>query len=424
MPIDKSLMTEYFEGKRTHFFYKKSVEKAEAFLPHAEGTYPEALIGDRRPNEPLEVQEYRKKIWKPKTKPTFGRIISSLGKIRRSADWSINWPEVEFPRIREGQTLEDYCDKNFPYLDSVTNWAFAVLLKKYLIDPNAVCLMLPLTFEVADTDFREPYPFLYGAAEVIDFVPDDYVLIRNPQGAIYYTEKGKMKEGRSFFYIDTVNVERWDQINTKGDMKVAVSYAHNLPEVPFRKLGAIIENAEGFNHLHASRIEDILPELDEAVREYSDLQAGVVGHAYAERWEYSQNECPKCKGQLTMPNPRWNDNCDCPKTVDCDRCHGKGYVATGPYSKVIIRPMNNAIEGQANVPTPPIGYVKKDIDILNYLRDSVKIHIYDGLAAINFQFLEQAPLNQSGTAKEVDKDEFNNTVHAIAEDIVNIVDWV
>ena len=34
------------------------------------------------------------------------------------------------------------------------------------------------------------------------------------------------------------------------------------------------------------------------------------------------------------------------------------------------------------------------------------------------------PLNQSGTAKEVDKDELNNTVHAIAEDLVRIMDNV
>jgi hypothetical protein len=33
-------------------------------------------------------------------------------------------------------------------------------------------------------------------------------------------------------------------------------------------------------------------------------------------------------------------------------------------------------------------------------------------------------LNQSGTAKEVDKDELNNTVHAVAEDMVRILDKV
>jgi hypothetical protein len=39
------------------------------------------------------------------------------------------------------------------------------------------------------------------------------------------------------------------------------------------------------------------------------------------------------------------------------------------------------------------------------------------------EFLAQAPLNQSGTAKEVDKDELNNFVHSVAEDIVAAMDW-
>jgi hypothetical protein len=54
--------------------------------------------------------------------------------------------------------------------------------------------------------------------------------------------------------------------------------------------------------------------------------------------------------------------------------------------------------------------------------ESWRRHIFDALAAINFQFLDQSPMNQSGIAKEVDKEELNNTVHLIAEDIVKIMD--
>jgi hypothetical protein len=53
----------------------------------------------------------------------------------------------------------------------------------------------------------------------------------------------------------------------------------------------------------------------------------------------------------------------------------------------------------------------------------VKDNIREALSAINMEFLAQAPLNQSGTAKEVDKDELNNFVHSVAEDIVAAMDW-
>jgi hypothetical protein len=56
------------------------------------------------------------------------------------------------------------------------------------------------------------------------------------------------------------------------------------------------------------------------------------------------------------------------------------------------------------------------------MEKSVRQHIYDGLAAINFQELAETPMNESGVAKAVDRDEQNNTVHAIAEDLVKIMD--
>src|SRR5688500_12015140 len=100
------MLKPYFVDKKTHYYYEKAEKKCSAFEPHADGCYPTELIECRRPNEPLEVQEYRKKIWVPKTLPSFQRILSSLGKIRRSPDWSIKYPELsEFTKIREGETL-------------------------------------------------------------------------------------------------------------------------------------------------------------------------------------------------------------------------------------------------------------------------------------------------------------------------------
>jgi hypothetical protein len=185
--------------------------------------------------------------------------------------------------------------------------------------------------------------------------------------------------------------------------------------LPVIKIGAVIAEADGSNFLYESRISGILPDFDEALREYSDLQAAKVLHIYPERWEFTQNECTDCKGTGKRANPAGGD-----PTI-CSKCTGRGYIAAGPYSKVLIRPVNN-VEGGGNIPTPPIGYVQKDVEIVKVMEASVKQHIYDGLASINFQFLDQVPLSQSGTAKEVDKEELNNTVHSIAEDLVRIMD--
>jgi hypothetical protein len=418
------ILKPYFGSKR-HYYYEKANEKCKAFAPHADGFYPEELIECRRPNEPLEVQLYRKEIWVPKTEPTFSRILSSLGKIRRSPDWSIKYPDQSaFGKIREGESLEDYCESNFPDFDSVTNWLFSVVLKVYLTDSNGVELIKPLTTDIPETDYLQPYPEVFDCCDVIEFVAGSHAILNNPLGCTYTTDKGVIKDGKSYYYVDTIAITRFDQVDSKGAMKAAEIYEHGLGILPCFKLGGIVCETEGRNFLYKSRIAGILPELDEALREYSDLQAAKVLHIYPERWEFTQQECSSCKGTGRRRNNAWYEGCDAsiPMQVPCDStgCNN-GYIASGPYSKLLIRP-TNTIEGGGSIPNPPAGYVEKDVEIVKLMENSVRQHIYDGLAAINFQELAEVPMEQSGVAKQVDRDEQNNTIHAIAEDLVKIMD--
>jgi hypothetical protein len=44
------------------------------------------------------------------------------------------------------------------------------------------------------------------------------------------------------------------------------------------------------------------------------------------------------------------------------------------------------------------------------------------LQVSTWSFSRKLPLSQSGVAKEVDKDELNNFVHSVAEDLISILD--
>lgn len=414
----------YFSGEKQHYYYKKAVGFCEDFHPHSEGSYPKHLIECRRPNEPLEVKEYREQIWKAITKPTFSRIISSLAKIRRSQDWSIKYPsnKDDFSKINEEESLESYCEKNFPDFSSVTNWVFDVLLKKYLTDPNGVVFVRPVTTDVEETEYLKPFPNIFECCDVVEFKNNESAILNNPSGC-WYTHKGKTLKGKSYYVIDTIKYEKWDQVDAKGTMSMVESYEHGLEKLPVFKMGGLICEAEDGNYLYESRISGILPELDEALREYSDLQAAKVLHVYPERWEFTSTECTTCKGLGRRPNSAWFAGCDSsiPAQLDCETCRGTGYIAAGPYAKILVKPPSS-LDPTKQIPNPPAGYVEKDVEIVRIMEESIDRHIYKALSAINFQFLEQTPLNQSGVAKEVDKDELNNTVHAIAEDIVKIMD--
>lgn len=415
----------YFRGDTVHYFKTDTIRIADEMAVHSDGIYPKVLLEERRPNEPLEVKAYREKIWIPITKPTFSKVLSSLQKIRRSQDWSIMYEsEGDFSRITEDESLEEYCESRYPYFTSLTNWIFAMLMRKYIIDPNAVVFVFPLETAIAENAFLQPFPVIFDSIDIIEFVEEDYAVLQNPLGTTFI-EGGREYEGRSYYIITTESILKYDQVDNKENFELTDEYEHNIEMLPVFKLGGILINQKGKEFLYESRLAGLIPELNEAIREYSDLQAARVLHIYPERWEYTNNECRSCKGTGLRPNPAFNPEVPgCAAEVTCSTCDGGGYVVSGPYSKIMVKPINNATESGSQIPTPPAGYVEKDVEIVKLQDESVHKHIYNALASINFEFLYNTPLSQSGIAKEVDKDELNNTVHSIAEDIVRIMDSI
>jgi hypothetical protein len=407
-----------------HVFRQKNIEAADRILVHADGKFPEKLIRERRPNEPLAVMEYREKIFVEKTKPIFSKVFSSLQKIRRSSEWVIKHVEdSEFTRIKPEETLAEYCEKRYPFFTSITNWAFDVLLRKYLTDPNAVGFVYPLEWgnDVEENEYVRPICEIFGSHDVIDFVPEDYAVMNIPAGSIYYVD-GMPIKGKSFYVVTTQRVMRYDESNN-GDFLKQLDWVHGLDELPVFQIKAIVVEPSSKGFRYESRIAAMLPELDEAIREYSDLQAAKVLHIYPERWEYMQNECKLCKGKGLRPNPAYHADCKCEQFLECSKCDGTGYIAAGPYSKIMVKPAS-AIEGQQAVPTPPAGYIDKDTTIVEIQEQGVKMHLYNALAAINYEHLAETPLVESGVAKEQDKDEANNWTHSVSEDIVAFIDTV
>lgn len=403
----------YVKEKTFHTFYKQSCEIEKQMCVHADGLFPEKLLYERRPNEPLDVLEYRKKIFSAKTKPSFSKIFSTLQKIRRSSDWSIRY-EGEFPKIREGETLEEYCEHYYPGFSSLTNWVFTLMLRKYLIDPNAIVFVNPVSRDVAETNYLKPIAQIFDSKNVIDFVQDDYAVLLNPTGATYYAGN-KPVRGKCYYVVTTQQTFRYDQVNGRMQFDLADTYDHGLGYLPcFQLKGIVIDQVENM-YLYESKIAGVIPEFDEAVREYSDLQAAKVLHIYPERWEFTNAECTNCKGSGRVNQTIGGEL----SQIECGTCHGRGYTVAGPYSKIMIKP---AGMGEKDVPMPPAGYVEKDVDIVKVMEESVRQHIYDGLAALSFEFLAERPLAQSGISKAYDGDEMNNTVHGIAEDLVAAMD--
>jgi hypothetical protein len=421
MPIQATpdLMQKYASKRIKYKGFDKSVELYEKLRVHAKGEVPEEIICERRPSESERIKDYRRKIYVPKTKNPIGKVITSLSKIRRSQDWSINYDPSAVPPIvagREDETLEAYCEDNFPYFKSVTSWAFSVLLKEMQIDANAVEAIWPLNWSPEPTEFFRPYPYIFHSDQVLDYVMEDYAVLQSDDTVTYTVKDVTYANGIVIYVIDSMSVQRWEQYDVDYKMRQAWAQPHGLGFAPVRRLGGVLLEAVENMFIFESRIQDMVPCLDEAARIYSDLQAEIVQHVHSDKWIYSQTECRHCNGNgWQMINQT---------KCDCQQCNGVGYINVSPYSTMVLRPQS-AMEGGAAIPTPPAGYIQKaDVALMvKEIDNQVDKQLYGALSAVNMEFLAKTPLNESGLSKEVDKDELNNFVHLVAEDLVAVMDW-
>lgn len=384
---------------------------------HALGFVPEKLINERRPSESEEIKNYRKQIYVPKTKNPISKVISSLEKIRRSQDWSIQYDASKVsPRIAEGETLYDYCEKNYPIHTSITNWCFSELLKQYLLDANGIVAVIPFSVPESTSEYVKPIATFFGSEQIVNYVENEYVVLKSKDTSTYTTPEGEIvkTDGAIYYIITRYECLKYEQINVKGDLEQKQVYEHNIGILPAFKVGGLFKERINNDTIYESRIAAMIPSLDEAAREYSDLQAEIVQHIHSEKYGYTNSECSHCRGAGKVTENG--------KQATCKHCNGTGSVLNvSPYGMYLIE---NARAGEAQLPAPPIGYVQKSSEIARLQDERVRQHLLDALSAVNMEFLAETPLSQSGVAKEVDRDELNNFVNAIAEDLVRCLDNV
>lgn len=415
--INDALLPDIFAGKNKHCGYEDSVKLYDALRIHADGDFPKDLIEGRRPYESDEVKNYRKTIWQPITEETVSRVINSLSKIRKAQDWSIKYKPADEPKVAKGEDLQTYCQEDFPIDDNIENWLFGVFLKQYLIDSGAHVLVIPEDVVTEAGEYLEPYMIIFNSPAVWWCDAEFCVFLSTEQS--HYTESNvKYDDGKVFYVTDETVTRKYKQIKRDGTMAIDIEFQYQFGEMPVIKVPSVFFKYIDYYRLGKTRINTMTPHLNEASREYSDLQAEVVQHIHSEKWEYSVDECKVCNGLGKLQEKVGQGDTAEYVTKECHSCHGSGRKDNSPYSKLRLRP---AAVGETAVPTPPAGYIAKDVEIVKIQDERVEQHKYNALASLNMQFLDQTPLSISGDAKQVDRSELSNFVHSVAADLVSVL---
>ena len=410
--VTPAFLEPYLSSKYRHSYYHDAVELAEELAIHADGEFPDDLISERRPAESEEIKNYRKKIFTPITKPVFTKVYNSLMKIRKSSDWMISFPTNIPAFIAEDEAPEKYLMKDLPRNGSITNWMFSVAFKPYLIDANAVVLTMPINYDIQENEYFKPYPKIFTSAQVIDYRINEFYLLQDAEMFSYEEDDYYYTNGRRFYLIQPDIFQVFEEKN--GKVSEVFQFPNVLGYIPVRHMNGMVVEQGNHCTLYESRISGIVPMLNEAVREYSDLQAEIVQHIHSTMWAIQPQQCGRCKGVGEIP--RENS-----APISCPSCSGKGLLPLNPFEHIVM-PMPKA--GENNAITPPIGYVQKQTEIARLQEERIRQHIYDALSAISMEFLAETPIAQSGVAKQVDREELYSFVHSIAEDVVRIMDEV
>lgn len=413
--ITTKFLEPYITYNVRHTHYDVCCEKAHEIDIHASGLYPDKLIGERRPAESEQIQAYRKKIFVPKTKPVFNKIFNSLMKIPRSPDFSIMFDDDIPSKIATGETLKDYISEGIPVWGSVSSWYWSIAFRHYLIDANAVVLTMPNNFQSQDNEYYKPVPLIFTSDRVIDYKEGEYYVLLSSDPVRYDESGTSYSDGRKYYVVQPDVIQAFEfkprAINSFNEI---MNVTNILGYMPVRSLrGICTEQGEGYA-LYESRIDGIVPMLNEAVREYSDLQAEVVQHIHSTMWTIQPQECKDCKGTGRIPKEN-------SAPIRCKACKGMGIAPMNPFESLTI-PMAKA--GEPQPVTPPMGYVEKNTEIARLQAERIAQHILDAYSSINMEYLADVPLAQSGVAKQVDREELYSFVHSVASDCVRIISEV
>ena len=410
--ITEKFLYPYVQEKLRHPFYDVTVEKAHELNIHASGEFPEKLIGERRPAESVEIKEYRRKIFVPKTKPVFTKVYNSLMKIPRSPDFSIMFDDETPAKVAKGETLKEYINNSIPVWGSISNWYWSIAFRHYLIDANAIVFTLPTNFDSQDNEYYKPVPVVFTSDRIIDYKEGEYYVLLTNDRIRYEESSTTFSDGAKFYVVqnDVIQAYHYYPYRTRQFEEV-MNVPNTLGYMPIRSMrGICTEQGEGFA-MYESRIAGIVPMLNEVLREYSDLQAEVVQHIHSTMWSIQPQQCKNCKGRGSIPKEN-------SAPVRCEVCNGVGIAPVNPFESLAIPP---AKAGEPQAVTPPMGYVEKNTDIARLQEERIRQHVYDALSSINMEYLADVPLAQSGVAKQIDREELYSMVHSIAADSVRII---
>lgn len=424
--VNKALVDSYFKEAKRHPYYKKTIRIHDHLSFHIDGYHRkddprkenpffDELIAKRRPNESPDILSYRKDIFLNKTTQPCFKVINSLKKIVKSQDWKIDYDKSEVPNVVKDESLMQYCEKDYPVFKSLENWLYTYGIKYIITDPNSLIYVEPYDWDIPDNEKWKPVAKFVDSEHVYDYKEGEYAVFQTDRTTEFVVDGQKyVRPIKAIMTKEAI----YDLIpyDLKENHKIEVRWQHDMNKLFCFKSGGIYKHYSQGHPIYLSFINPMISGLDAVAREISDLDAEVVQHIFSTMWYIAGQDCKACNGTGKIIKNGAGFMNEAGQQMACPKCEGNGRLLKSPYKDMVINPKLGD-----NIQTPPAGYINKPTEIVELQDRRIAKHIFDALSSLNMEFLAQTPLNESGVAKEVDRDELNNYVYGVAYHLVENV---
>ncbi len=383
------------------------VSDFNSITTHIRGNRANDLVGKRRPNEPEDVKEFREENYRAITRATFNQALTNLIRTIGHSHVDIKFPED----ISSFLSDTNFHNKTFlGFFESEVTRKMIEMANGFLVwwpdnvgDENEEIFMRPIIVSPDRVKHFTSDVFTWLAEEKSEVLYNNklqYV------GDVYYCIMGDMLYKRRQTGKKTDNQFVWDEYypNPTGFVYALVLGG----DVTSHK-----EAKEEEIEYYTSFFSPAVPFADEAISDFSDYQGVKISCAYPLR----EIESLDCTEEGCVNGKIFNETKNAHLT--CGTCHGTGRLpmSPSPYG-VIIRPKRtgniNAPEG--NIGDDVIKFHHADAAILAHLSTTWEKQLNLAEQALNQIFVDQA---QSGTAKEIDREDKVATLDKIGRHLYN-----
>lgn len=426
--------------RTTHEFYNESVAIRNEISECFGVKYPKYL-DKNRPLEKGEQKKYRREVYENLWLDFPMKVSDRFDKIRQSDDFSVDYPKVELSNGIE--LLQTYTETKFGSYTSFTNWLFTEGKRWYLNDPNAVAFIIDKDGVQNDKDFIKPLVYVVPCDNVYSFRLGKFAALLSTLKSDIADQSGNIhkNKGEIWYFFDgesyTIATQRSVSTGVQGKVQSEFEILglvsdeegltqftpplHYCEGLPCFKVGHLVQKrSEEGDELFVSVLTNGIPSIRQAQQRYSDLQIEFNFHVNSREWMYSFYECKRCSGSGKQTKSEAFNGIQYVAGDDCPHCSGSGIRPPTAMSTIYLKPAKTNIgEAASYPPSPPGGFIARSIEPAREIVLEIKRLEEKAWSAIDMAFVTETTHTQSGRAKELDREDMNTKLRAVASHFVH-----